>query len=80
MIREFKGATLPLLTLLLLLCVSTVYGRFHYISDVVVGLILGAIALLMTSLWHRLFLSLRARDSRLRENNIEPALETGVKR
>jgi membrane-associated phospholipid phosphatase len=80
LVREFRSATLPLLLLLVLLCLSTVYGRFHYLSDVIVGLITGAIMMAAASYWHGRFAILRARDLESRESEIEPVLEAGVER
>ena len=78
LIREFKRAMLPIITLLILLCVSTIYGRFHYLSDVVVGLMLGAAVLAMTSIWHGRFMASRAEDQQAPTVDITPVIEAGV--
>ena len=78
MLKEFKKATLPFLTLIILLCVSTVYGRFHYLSDVIAGLLLAAAMLMITSVWHRRFTALHAEISQSREADIERVIEAGV--
>lgn len=54
--REVRKATIPAFLLLTLLCVSTVYGRYHYLTDVVIGLLLGAAVLWISGYWqHRFF-------------------------
>ena len=40
--------------LLVLLCAGAVYDRYHYLSDVVGGLIFGVVAVVMTLAWERL--------------------------
>ena len=45
-----------MLFLLVMLCLSTVYGRYHYVVDVIAGLLIGAISILLTSYWQDRFL------------------------
>ncbi len=40
--------------LLALLCIGAVYDRYHYVSDIVAGLIFGAIAVVLALSWERL--------------------------
>ena len=53
--REVPRAAIPSFVLLLLLCASTVYGRYHYISDVLAGLLVGALLLRLAGSWQRKF-------------------------
>jgi len=78
LVKEFRRLTFPLLTLLILLCVSTIYGRFHYLSDVVAGLILGGIVLWITSLWQHRHFEWRIRDDKLHRSYPEPSQEVEV--
>jgi membrane-associated phospholipid phosphatase len=57
--KEYHAAAPLLFTALVILCVSTVYGRYHYISDVVVGLLVGIISIVLTSYWQNHFLKIR---------------------
>jgi membrane-associated phospholipid phosphatase len=57
LIKEFKSFRWPMVFLLVMLCFSTVYGRYHYVIDVVVGLLVGAISILLTSWWQDRFLT-----------------------
>jgi membrane-associated phospholipid phosphatase len=61
--REVPKTTIPSFVMLTLLCASTVYGRYHYISDVFAGLLIGAIWLRVADLWQRKF------NARTREIN-----------
>jgi membrane-associated phospholipid phosphatase len=78
LIKVYRNAAVPLVIVLMMLCLSTVYGRFHYISDVAAGLLLGAAAMAVTQRWHAWFVSQRVRESLLHHKKIEPALEAGV--
>jgi membrane-associated phospholipid phosphatase len=49
------------LTVFVLLCLATVYGRYHYVVDVVAG---GLIAGLLVPLGNRLFFKFHPPDSR----------------
>lgn len=80
LIREFRRAAFPLLTLLALLCLSTVYGRFHYVTDVAVGLALGAAALALARLWQKRFLALKGAPLQADEPTVEAVLEAGIDR
>jgi membrane-associated phospholipid phosphatase len=78
LIREIKDAAIPLLSVLLLLCISTVYGRFHYATDVIVGLFLGAVVLGLSSLWQNRYPAAETSLFRLTGAEKEQALEAGV--
>lgn len=70
---EFRKIKFVLVPILLLLCVSTVYGRYHYTSDVVVGLIIGSLALMAAHAW-----MLRSRLYRIRVGEGRAALDPAV--
>lgn len=53
--REVRKAAIPAVLLLVLLCAGTVYGRCHYVSDVVAGLLLGALVFRITGFWQNNF-------------------------
>lgn len=55
LVREFRALRYPAYFTLMMLCTATVYGRFHYISDVVAGLSLGAACIWLTSRWQDRF-------------------------
>jgi membrane-associated phospholipid phosphatase len=59
--RESKTLRLPLAVALTMICLSTVYGRYHYISDVVAGLAIGFVSILLTSRWQNSFLRAKER-------------------
>ncbi len=48
---EFRRLRFVSICLLILLCLSTVYGRYHYFSDVAAGLVLGWLSLVMGNRW-----------------------------
>ena len=52
---EVPRTAIPSLVLLSLLCASTVYGRYHYISDVFAGLLIGALLIRVAGSWQRKF-------------------------
>jgi len=52
---EFKKLRFPFITILFLLCMGTIYGRYHYFTDVIAGLILGFISLLLSERWLKYF-------------------------
>ncbi len=54
--RDLPGLAIPAILLLILLCVGTVYGRYHYLTDVLFGLIIGAFGLWITNRWKGSFL------------------------
>lgn len=51
MAREFKWLLPVSMVLLMLVCVSMVYGRHHYISDIIAGLVLGWLAVKIGDIW-----------------------------
>lgn len=53
---EFKKIRFFLFVYLALLCFSTVYGRYHYVSDVLAGLFVGWLALIISGRWLNRFL------------------------
>jgi membrane-associated phospholipid phosphatase len=55
--REVRKTAIPSFILVSMLCASTVYGRYHYISDVVAGLLIGAAMLRLAGSWHRKFIA-----------------------
>lgn len=60
---EVRKAAVPAMLLLALLCVGTIYGRCHYVSDVAAGLLMGTIVLWITGSWqHRFFSGRREFD------------------
>ncbi len=58
--REVKTLRAPMWLILVLLCTSTVYGRYHYVSDVAVGLLVGTVAIWLTTRWQNAFLKAKA--------------------
>jgi membrane-associated phospholipid phosphatase len=59
--KESKALRLPVALMLTMLCISTVYGRYHYVSDVVAGLLIGFISILLTTYWQNGFLRAKER-------------------
>lgn len=51
--REVRKTAIPSFILVSMLCASTVYGRYHYISDVIAGLVIGAVMLRLVGFWHK---------------------------
>jgi len=51
LVKEFKHLKIPGYFTLVMLCISTIYGRYHYLSDVVVGLFLGFLCIWLTARW-----------------------------
>lgn len=74
--REFKSAAKPLYFFLIMLSISTVYGRYHYIADVVVGLLVGAISILLTSWWQDRFLT--AKENAVSARDIKNSETVGI--
>lgn len=73
--------SLPLLGAILtpfvfVLIFATVWGRFHYVTDAVVGIIVGLAALWFTGFWERT----PARSEAPEFNRLSPAEETGAVR
>jgi membrane-associated phospholipid phosphatase len=60
--RKLKYTRVLLLALYIMLCVSTVYGRYHYISDVFAGIIIGFFGIALGSIWQSRFLRQRLPD------------------
>lgn len=58
--HELRRFAVPIVIMLVLLCISTVYGRYHYIADVVAGLLVGTIYIILTSQWQNSFLTKKA--------------------
>lgn len=54
--KELGIRAFPMWIVLALLCFGTVYGRYHYASDVVVGLAIGVSSIILTSRWQNRFL------------------------
>jgi membrane-associated phospholipid phosphatase len=54
--KEFRIESYLLYACLILLCVSAIYLRFNYLTDVVVGLLVGGISIMLTSRWQNHFL------------------------
>lgn len=52
---EVRKTAIPSFILISMLCASTVYGRYHYISDVFAGLVIGAVMLRLAGSWQRKF-------------------------
>jgi len=57
--KDIPKLAIPAIVMLILLCASTVYGRFHYLTDVFFGLIIGALGLWIAGRWSRVFLKER---------------------
>jgi membrane-associated phospholipid phosphatase len=76
--KEYRPAALPLIFCFVMLCIGTMYGRYHYISDVVVGLFIGGLSIVLTSRWQDRFL--RAREKEQAASDLKPseAIEIGV--
>jgi membrane-associated phospholipid phosphatase len=60
--RELKYTRVFLLSLYIMLCVSTIYGRYHYVSDVFAGIIIGFLGIALGSLWQTRFLKRQSAD------------------
>lgn len=54
--KDIRQLIVPAVLISLLLCISTVYGRFHYLTDVVAGLIIGGLGIWISSRWYNGFL------------------------
>lgn len=65
--KRFNGARYVLTFFLLMVCAGTIYGRYHYVSDVVAGIFVGSIANVLTNRWQNGFL-VKMNDKR--KNNI----------
>ena len=78
MTGELKTKAFPLWIVLLMLCFGTVYGRYHYASDVVVGLAIGALSIILTTRWQNGFL--RGKQAIIRSSDLEceEPVETGA--
>jgi len=55
--RDIRQLAIPIVLIALLLCTSTVYGRFHYLTDVIAGLIIGSLGLWISNRWFNGFLN-----------------------
>jgi membrane-associated phospholipid phosphatase len=75
--REFRKIRIPLILLLATLCISTVYGRYHYMSDVIAGLLVGALSIALTSRWQNCFLARQEVVAALPEAEIKDAVGAG---
>lgn len=53
--KDIPRLAIPAALMLILLCASSVYGRYHYLTDVFFGLIIGALGLWIASRWSRVF-------------------------
>jgi membrane-associated phospholipid phosphatase len=74
--KESRILRIPMVLALLLLCLSTVYGRYHYVSDVFVGLLIGSISILLTSRWQDRFL--RAKEKAVSAIDIKRDEAVGI--
>jgi membrane-associated phospholipid phosphatase len=78
LVKEYRRAALPLIFCFVMLCISTMYGRYHYISDVVVGLMIGAVSIVLTSRWQDSFLRAREKDNEASDLKLSEAVEIEV--
>ena len=76
--REFKGKTIPLWVVLVLLCCATVYGRYHYFTDVIVGLTIGTLSIILTSYWQNRFLMGKRELAGIPDFECGEPIETGI--
>ncbi len=53
--REVPKTAIPSFVLLSLVCAGSVYGRYHYVSDVFAGLLIGGVILWLTGSWQGKF-------------------------
>jgi membrane-associated phospholipid phosphatase len=78
MIKEWPRLIMPLITLLILICFSTIYGRYHYVSDVVAGLVLGAMAIIIATNWQSRFFSSLENNAIIPEAATKSTEEVGI--
>ena len=76
--REFRRFEIPFYAMLLMLCVSTVYGRYHYSSDVVIGLLVGTLSIGLTYRWQNGFLARRESAADMPGAEIENTIRAGI--
>ncbi len=77
--REVPKTAIPSFVLLCLVCAGSVYGRYHYVSDVFAGLLIGGVILWLTGSWQKKFdvriadLTSEESSTGLRKANIKSA-------
>ena len=49
--RDIKKLLIPAIFIMTLLCLGTVYGRFHYLTEAVAGVIIGGLGVWISSRW-----------------------------
>jgi membrane-associated phospholipid phosphatase len=76
--REFRRFKIPLYAMLLMLCASTVYLRYHYSSDVLIGLLVGTLSIGLTYRWQDGFLARRESAADKPEAEIEDTIRAGI--
>lgn len=54
--REFRKLAIPSIILILMVCAGAVYGRFHYLTDAVIGIIIGIFGVWVSNIWYNSFM------------------------
>jgi membrane-associated phospholipid phosphatase len=60
--RDIRKLAIPSFFAFILICATAVYGRFHYLTDAVAGVIIGVLAVAISSLWYDWFLKNKERE------------------
>jgi len=61
--KDIRKLMIPVVLIAVLLCLSTVYGRFHYLTDVIAGVIIGALSVWISSHWYGAFLKRKKNET-----------------
>jgi len=61
--RDIRKLMIPAVLVSLVLCLSTVYNRFHYLTDVIAGLIIGVLGIWISSHWYDGFLKRKKKET-----------------
>jgi membrane-associated phospholipid phosphatase len=77
-IKEFRIRAFPMWIVLVLLCFGTVYGRYHYATDVIVGLAIGVASIILTSRWQNRFLKRKLELIKSPDLECEEPIRTGT--
>ncbi|UCC79467.1 MAG: phosphatase PAP2 family protein [Candidatus Zixiibacteriota bacterium] len=60
---DVKKLRIPAIFIVLLICMSTVYGRFHYLTESLTGVIIGILGLWISNRWQDRFMKQRENGS-----------------
>lgn len=67
--RDFKKLKIPVIFITLLICLSTVYGRFHYLTESLAGVIIGILGLWISNRWQNRFMKRKENGSAITGDN-----------